>query len=149
MISTHFQPIKKSTFRLLRHIFVVIIFCSSINIVAQSTTQSDQGIFEFDSEIIDYGTIAANSDGVRTFTFTNVGTAPIIIASIKTSCGCTVPTKPKKPVLPGETGEIGVKYATNRIGTFSKTITVISNASEGNKLLKIKGKVEKGKISSL
>lgn len=98
-------------------------------------------VFEFETEVIDYGEIAANSDGNRVFTFKNVGKAPLIISQVKGSCGCTVPTKPDKPIMPGETGEIKVKYATNRIGPFSKTVTITSNAYEDTKILRIKGRV--------
>ena len=98
-------------------------------------------VFDFESEVIDYGEIAANSDGNRVFKFKNVGKAPLIISQVKGSCGCTVPTKPEKPIMPGETGEIKVKYATNRIGPFSKTVTITSNAYEDTKILRIKGRV--------
>ncbi|GGH34351.1 hypothetical protein GCM10011364_00150 [Mangrovimonas yunxiaonensis] len=43
--------------------------------------------------------------------------------------------------MPGETSEIKVHYATNRVGAFKKTITVISNAVESAKTLRIKGEV--------
>jgi hypothetical protein len=46
--------------------------------------------------------------------------------------------------MPGETAEIGVRYATDRVGAFSKTVTVTSNASEASIVLKIKGKVLAG-----
>lgn len=64
-----------------------------------------------------------------------------MITSVKGSCGCTVATKPSKPIMPNETAEIGVKYDTKRVGAFSKTITVVSNASEKSKVLRIKGSV--------
>lgn len=95
----------------------------------------------FESEVIDYGTIAQNSDGVRTFKFTNTGNAPLIISNAKGSCGCTVPTWPKQPINPGEQGEIKVKYATNRPGPINKSVTVTSNASNPTKVLRIKGNV--------
>ena len=98
-------------------------------------------IFEFETEVIDYGDIAANSDGNRVFKFKNVGKSPLIIQSVKGSCGCTVPTKPEEPIMPGDVGEIKVKYATNRIGPFSKTVTITSNAFEPTKTLRIKGRV--------
>jgi len=98
-------------------------------------------VFEFENEVIDYGEIAANSDGNRVFRFKNIGKSPLIISQVKGSCGCTVPTKPEKPIMPGETGEIKVKYATNRIGPFSKTVTITSNAYEENKVIRIKGRV--------
>ena len=96
----------------------------------------------FDNETIDYGTIAHNADGGREFTFTNNGNKPLIITNTQGSCGCTVPTSPKDPIAPGTKGKIGVKYATDRVGAFTKTITVTSNA-EGmaSKIITIKGTV--------
>ena len=100
-------------------------------------------IFEFENDVIDYGKIAQNADGVRVFKFKNTGKAPLVISRIQSRCGCTVPKKPEDPIMPGKTGEIEVKYATNRVGGFSKTITVYSNATEPTKRLRIKGIVLK------
>lgn len=125
-------------------VLVTFLMVSSLLIAQEkenSSAESNTGVFEFKTEVIDYGTIEQNADGVRKFEFKNVGKSPIVISTVKGSCGCTVPTKPKDPILPGETGEIGVKYATNRVGAFTKTVTVTSNASEGTKVLKIKGTV--------
>ena len=96
---------------------------------------------EFKSETIDYGEIKKGSDGVRVFEFTNTGDAPLVIEDVKSSCGCTVPKKPEDPILPGKTGQIEVKYDTNRVGPIRKTVTVYSNAEESIKALKIKGTV--------
>jgi hypothetical protein len=96
----------------------------------------------FDSETIDYGTIAHNADGNRKFEFTNNGSKPLIITNTTGSCGCTVPTTPKEPIAPGAKGTIGVKYATDRVGAFTKTVTVTSNAAgQATKVLTIKGTV--------
>jgi hypothetical protein len=100
-------------------------------------------VFEFVTEVIDYGKIPLNADGVRTFKFKNVGKSPLVINDIKSSCGCTVPKKPAGPIMPGDSGEIEVKYDTNRAGGFSKSITVASNADEPVKMLQIKGIVLK------
>lgn len=97
----------------------------------------------FASETIDYGTVAANSDGKREFVFTNNGNKPLIITNATGSCGCTVPTYSKEPIAPGAKGVIGVKYDTSRAGQpFTKTVTITSNAA-GNpsKTLTIKGNV--------
>jgi outer membrane lipoprotein-sorting protein len=96
----------------------------------------------FVTETIDYGTIAHNADGNRKFEFTNNGNKPLIISNTQGSCGCTVPTTPKEPIAPGAKGSIGVHYATDRVGPFTKTVTVTSNA-EGmpTKTLTIKGTV--------
>ncbi len=96
----------------------------------------------FENETIDYGTIPHNADGKREFVFTNNGKKDLIISSTQGSCGCTVPTTPKDPIPPGGKGVIGVKYATDRVGAFTKTVTISSNA-EGmpSKVVTIKGTV--------
>ncbi len=96
----------------------------------------------FDTDVMDYGTVEYNGDGLRKFLFTNTGKEPLIISRAKGSCGCTVPTWPKEPIMPGETGEIKVKYATNRPGRFTKTVTISSNAKVPSKRLTIKGTVK-------
>jgi hypothetical protein len=97
---------------------------------------------------MDYGSIDQHSEPLRKFTFTNNGNEPLVISAAKGSCGCTVPSYPKEPVLPGASAEIEVRYDTKRVGNFSKTVTLNTNAvnsSEakpaGTFVLTIKGKV--------
>lgn len=97
---------------------------------------------KFESETIDYGTIPHNGEPNREFVFINNGSEPLIISNTQGSCGCTVPTKPEKAIAPGEKGVIGVRYATDRVGAFTKTVTVTSNAAGmPSKVLTIKGTV--------
>ena len=103
----------------------------------------------FDNETIDYGTIAHNADGKREFVFTNNGNAPLIITNAQGSCGCTVPSSPKEPIMPGAKGVIGVKYATDRVGAFTKTVTITSNAAgQPTKTLTVKGNVLPDEVKS-
>ncbi|MGV8945722.1 MAG: DUF1573 domain-containing protein [Lutibacter sp.] len=111
--------------------------------VVEQQKDTNAPAFEFVTEVIDYGKIALNADGLRIFKFKNTGKSPLVITDVKSSCGCTIPKKPTEPILPGQTGEIEVQYATNRAGGFSKTVTVYSNASENVKTLQIKGIVLK------
>lgn len=97
----------------------------------------------FEAELVDYGTIKQGSDPYRYFNFSNTGDAPLVITHAKGSCGCTVPTYPKDPILPGETGQIKVRYDTNRVGPFTKRITLTLQDVQEKKVLTIKGKVEK------
>jgi hypothetical protein len=145
---------KKLVTLLLIGIFTISIQAQKVKDVkkvnkSEFTIKADPnaGVFDFETEVLDYGTIDQNSNGVRSFKFTNTGKSPIIITRAKGSCGCTVPTVPKKPIMPGESAEIGVKYATNRVGSFSKSITLTSNASEKSKVIRIKGKVLKAGAS--
>jgi hypothetical protein len=96
----------------------------------------------FETETIDYGKVAHNADGNREFVFVNNGSKPLIISNTQGSCGCTVPTTPKDPIQPGQKGVIGVKYATDRVGAFTKTVTITSNAEGApSKVVTIKGEV--------
>lgn len=97
----------------------------------------------FDKLVHDYGTIVQNGDGNCVFEFTNTGREPLILTNVRSSCGCTVPTWPRKPILPGKKETIAVKYATNRLGIINKSITVMSNAKNNPVVLRIKGKVVK------
>lgn len=97
----------------------------------------------FESMVVDYGTIEKGADGQREFHFTNNGKEPLIITNVKRSCGCTVPSWPKEPIAPGESGVIKVKYDTQRVGPINKSITVSSNSANANVVLRIKGKILK------
>ena len=123
------------------------LFTLSLSAQTKETSQKKEDPnapkFEFVSEVIDYGKIEQKSDGVRVFKFKNTGKSPLIITKITSSCGCTVPKKPSEPIMPNKTGEIEVKYDTNRPGGFSKTITILSNATEPVKRVRIKGIVLK------
>ena len=77
-----------------------------------------------------YGTIDNASTGVRFFKFTNTGQAPLMITSAKGSCGCTVPSYPKEPIMPGEANYIKVKYDTKRTGAFTKYVTLTTNNAD-------------------
>ncbi|WP_111708408.1 DUF1573 domain-containing protein [Lutibacter citreus] len=128
---------------------LLFIGLMTISMNAQQTKEPAKPVdpnapaFEFTSEVIDYGKIEQNANGVRVFKFKNIGKSPLNITKIQSSCGCTVPKKPTEPILPGKTGEIEVKYATNRIGGFNKTLTITSNATEPIKRIRIKGIVLK------
>ena len=119
-----------------------VILLLFVGLLALSVTAQDSAKIEFKAETLNYGEIEKGSDGVRIFEFTNTGTAPLIISKVSSSCGCTIPKKPEEPILPGQTGEIQVKYDTNRVGPIRKAITVISNAETPTKVLKIKGEVK-------
>lgn len=101
-------------------------------------------IITFDKLEHDYGTIEQNANGDCEFKFTNNGKEPLILSNVRSSCGCTIPTWPRQPILPGQSDAIKVHYDTKRVGIISKTITVFSNAKEAQVTLKIKGNILAG-----
>ena len=118
-------------------IFVIVFLVSS----SQAYGQEKIAEIQFKETVIDYGIIENGEDGKKIFEFKNTGNAPLVFKRIFSSCGCTIPKKPEKPVLPGESGEIQVNYDTKRTGIFQKVITVKSNARTPNIILRIKGEV--------
>ncbi len=122
---------------------IVLLFVAVCLMAVTANAQE----FQFETASIDYGKINKGDNGFRVFEFTNIGDAPLIIKNIKSTCGCTVPKKPEKPIMPGEKGQIEVSYDTKRVGGFSKAITIISNAKTSRKMLKIKGIVTEAKNS--
>ena len=117
-------------------LFTVLLFLTT-NLIGQEKLAE----IKFTETIIDYGIIENGEDGNRIFLFENTGNSPLVFTRIFSSCGCTIPKKPEKPILPGETGEIQVSYDTKRTGIFQKAITVRSNAKTANVILRIKGEV--------
>lgn len=106
-----------------------------------TTAPASTAEIKFDKMVHDYGDIKQGDNGECVFKFKNVGKEPLIITMCQGSCGCTVPQCPKDPILPGKSGEIKVKYDSNRVGPISKSVSVQSNSKTGTQTLQIKGNI--------
>lgn len=110
-------------------------------------------VMQFDNEVLDYGTVKFDANGVREFKVKNVGKSPLTISNVQGQCGCTSttidgkPGWPQEPILPGKSAVIRVKYDTKRPGPFEKNVTVTSNSKEPSKVVKIKGVVESAPVA--
>lgn len=103
---------------------------------------NDPSIY-LESETVDYGVIDKGADGVRTFKVTNKGAQPLLLTNCSGSCGCTVPTCPREPILPGKSAEIQVKYDTGRVGPINKQVNIASNDPQNpSKVVFIRGEVK-------
>lgn len=125
----------------MKRILFLLVVLFNLSAFAQSGAKIE---FKDKDNTVDYGKVSKDSDnGIRVFEFTNTGDAPLIIKEVQSTCGCTIPTKPKEPIMPGKTGKIEVKYNMSP-GPIRKTITVETNAVnvEGGRVaIKIKGEV--------
>jgi len=125
--------------------FVLVMFAvfssNAQNAVAQASTNPNAPEITFEKTVHDYGTIYQASDGTSEFKFTNTGKEPLILSKPQSSCGCTVPTWPQEPILPGKSDVIKVTYNTRSIGPINKTVTILSNAKTPRVVLSIKGAV--------
>lgn len=125
----------------------ILILLAMMTIVGTASAQKMADI-AFDKTIINLGTFS-ETDPVQkcTFTFTNTGDAPLVINQAIASCGCTVPKYTKKPIQPGEKGEISVTYngRGKMPGHFKKTVTVRTNGQTEMLRLYIEGNMEEAK----
>ena len=120
-----------------RTIFLLVLLLTSVNLIAQARIEFKQSVYNYD-------TIEQGDDGWCFFTFRNTGNEPLMISSASSSCGCTMPDFSRKPILPGKSGTIRVRYNTSLKGDFKKTIVVKSNATnQPVTILQIKGQVKK------
>ncbi|MBQ2224951.1 MAG: DUF1573 domain-containing protein [Prevotella sp.] len=115
---------------------------------AFATFASAQAEIKFDKVSINLGEFS-ESDPVQkcTFTFTNTGDQPLIINQAVASCGCTVPSYTKTPILPGKTGQIKVTYNGKGKfpGHFKKSITVRTNGKTEMTRLYVEGTMNEAK----
>ena len=107
---------------------------------AKSNPNAPEITFEETSH--DFSTLQKGDECSHEFKFKNTGKEPLILANCQASCGCTTPSCPKEPIAPGASGVIKIKYDSNRVGVFTKTVTVTSNAKNSPVTLSIKGKIE-------
>ncbi len=95
----------------------------------------------FDKLVHDFGTMEKGGDASCVFTFKNVTKKPVTLTNVKTSCGCTAADWPKEPIAKKKKGSIKVKYDSNRIGKFTKTIRVYIDGNENPIQLEIRGTI--------
>ncbi len=122
--------------RIISTVFVLAFFVAGFVVNAQEKPK-----ITFEKIVHDYGTFN-ESEGVKDydFVFTNEGSVPLVINNVRASCGCTTPKWTREPVAPGGKGSVKVSYnPKNRPGSFNKTVTVQSNASNSNVMLRVKG----------
>ena len=125
---------------------IVMLLCSVVVWTAcsdrrEAGSDRKKAHIEFRDTLIDYGVIDFSSDGTCEFRFINTGKGQLLMKNVKSTCGCTVPQWPREPVSPGDTASILVSYDTYRVGSFSKSIYVYSNAMNSPNRLVIKGRV--------
>ncbi|MCF8229136.1 MAG: DUF1573 domain-containing protein [Bacteroidales bacterium] len=128
-------------------LILVVVFAGTSVLYAQSSSNKEDNPnapeISFEKTVHDYGTIEVGGDGTCYFEFENTGKEPLILSRPRSSCGCTVPTWPKQPILPGKTDKVKVTYNTKRVGRINKSVTIYSNAKNNPVILRIKGEVSR------
>lgn len=116
---------------------------SNVDSTRRANAMNQPTTVQLIDSVYDFGTVTDGEKVEYSYRFKNTGTTPLMVVSATASCGCTVPEKPEKPILPGETGYIKVVFnSAGRAGTNHKDITVIANTSPAFPVLKLTGEVK-------
>lgn len=130
---------------------IMIIAVLMLGCIMMAQAQDKKASIKFDKTVNNFGTFS-ESDAVQkcVFIFTNTGNAPLVINQAVASCGCTVPSYTKAPIMPGEQGEVKVTYngAGKFPGHFKKTITIRTNGEPEMVRLYIEGTMEEVKTDT-
>lgn len=124
---------------LLKLTFILTLFCFVPGCKTESIRYNAE--IQFSSHEHDFGELGLTQKSSYQFSFSNPGATPLLIQHVKTSCGCTVPVWPQKPIKPGEKAEITIDYDSSHPGRFHKTISVFYNGINSPVTLSIKGSV--------
>jgi hypothetical protein len=108
---------------------------------ANSGVNKKAAVITFAEAEHDFGTIEQSSVAEYSFVYKNTGKEPLVVSNVQTSCGCTVPDWTRDPVKKNSSGVVKIHYNTHAVGSFTKTITVHSNADNSPVTLTIKGTV--------
>jgi|SRR5688500_12529265 len=108
---------------------------------AGPAAKSATAAFNWANTTYDFGKTKVGVPVAYEFRFTNTGLVPLIISSVKASCGCTVTAYTKDPVEHGASGFVRATYNAAQKGVYSKTVAVSANTPEGIINLTVKGEI--------
>lgn len=116
----------------------------STDAIEHSESEGVEPKFEFEETSWDFGEIVEGERVEHTFKFKNVGNDDLVISNVTSSCGCTSPNWPRKPIKPGESSKITVEFnSQNKSGVVTKDVNIFANTIPTKTVLKIKTIVNK------
>lgn len=110
---------------------------------AQSAVEQTP-VVSYEETEFNFGTVIQGTIVRHAFPIVNLGDAPLVITSVRASCGCTTATAANTQIAPHERGEVVAIFDTTGFDGFKeKTITVKTNdPQKAEKVLTVKGYVE-------
>ena len=147
-----------------RIVYVIVIFAASVvttgcgnnsesdmlspdlvkNPATASAQKSDVQLanMTFSNPEQDFGIIVQGESITKKYHFTNESEVDLIISSANGSCGCTIPKWPRRPIKPGQKGEIEVVFnSAGKKGKQNKKVYITANTSPLNNVIVLKGEV--------
>jgi len=127
--------------RVFSFLILAIIFAGACKNSGKKIETVIPAQMDFKETTFNFGAIPNGSEQKCSFEFQNTSKVPLVISTVIESCGCTISKWPKKPIRPGKSGIIEIKYKPAGAGLFRKSISVFSNAKNSPVHLYIKGEI--------
>ncbi len=120
----------------------IVLFASALvfSIAVMAQAKADD-VVKFTTEKHNFGKIKQGVPVSFSFEFKNISDKPVVIENASSSCGCTVPEKPEKPVNPGATAKIKVQYNAAAVQPFTKDVYIKIAGIDQPKTVQIVGEV--------
>ncbi len=120
-------------------VLTILIMISSL-----CRAQEHGAVLRLERDVIDFGAVEYNSVVTDSVKVCNDGDEPLVIKSVFTDCGCTVPSYSRNPIAPGECGIIAVRFISRgrSPGSFRKAVRIRSNAIHHNKIMFVAGRIK-------
>jgi hypothetical protein len=113
-------------------LLVTLLMLSNVLIFAQNkkkTVPKSATALQFEEPNHPIGMVKQGTIIEYKFKFKNISKRPVDVKNATATCGCTVPDYPFIPILPGESGEIGVTFnTTHKLGHQKPIVTVTTSA---------------------
>ena len=121
----------------MKQILLVFMVFSFGAILAQNAIEVTGPTVQFEETTFDFGEMHQGEKVVHVFKFKNTGNEPLIISNVLVQCGCTATKWPREPIAPDSNEEIVVSFnSTGKMGMQNKTVTVVSNATNSNAIVR-------------
>jgi hypothetical protein len=92
----------------------------------------------------DFGKMKDGDVVSHDYVIKNTGNAPLMVANVQTSCGCTAPSFPKEPVMPGQEAIITLEFnSAGKEGQVVKNALIIANTDNSPFSIGFEANVEK------
>lgn len=123
--------------RAIRYILLTALVVCHLSTAGQTALQFGRTEWNFGSIREESGPVA------HSFEATNRGEHPEVILDVSSSCGCTKPEFTRRPVRPGETTTVTVRFnPAGQSGTIDRTLVVYGSGNQVIERLRITGRVE-------
>ncbi len=88
-----------------------------------------------------FGVLRMDKPSTHAFVFRNTGEAPLLLQTVRTTCGCTAAAWTETPVEPGQTGSVRIDFEGYQRGHFRKKIRVFFDRQRQPEILWVEGEV--------